>query len=186
MNKNELIVTEFDQVTTRGSTQIIKALIPYLSPREQKMMAIMVRIWEFILTLRFFEKDFFPSREYGNNTDMINNLKRYCTPESQNTIDMILKFMNMSELMNIINVFDMENLQNNPFSGNLAENIPFSGGNFADIMNMFNSLKHAANDISNKPFSSSIQPANIIESMMNPNQENLFEEFMEKLNQKIN
>lgn len=227
MNKNELIITEFDQITIRSSTQIIKALIPFLAPREQKMIGIMVRIWELILTLRFFEKECIPTRERNSNANMINHIKRYCTPESQKTIDMLLNFMNMSELMKIMNVFDGENTSAGPldglfnsFSGGQSE---FSMSNLADIMNMFQTMSQTANDMtenftpnsqsdsrSESQFDSqsnsqsgsrsdsqfcthtnathgtqtaSIQPVNLLQSMMNPAQSGLYEEFMEKLNE---
>jgi len=54
--QTNLLITEFDLKTTNGSTQMIKALIPFFSPREQHMLAMIVRIQELIMTVRYFEK----------------------------------------------------------------------------------------------------------------------------------
>lgn len=194
MEKKELIVTEFDIATTRGSTQIIKALIPYLSPHEQKMIGIMIRIWELIQTLRFFEKQTFLSEKNTGgldlNPELIRHIKKYCTPESQHMIDMILQFMNMSELMNIMNLFDTESPADSPDSGN-----PFH-----NIMNIFQTMNQTGMDISKRndtdanssganqesKTSNSNLPASLIQSMMSEKQENLYQEFMDKLDQDFN
>ena len=175
MEKNELIVTEFDIVTTKGSTQIIKALIPYLSPREQKMIGIIIRIWELIQTLRFFEKQEFSSHKNTDildlNPELVRHIKKYCTPETQHMLDMILQFMNMSELMNIMNMFEKDSTDNTPDSENPLGN----------IMNIFKTMNQAGIDISgNHP------PVSIFQSIISENQGNLYREFMDKLNQDLN
>lgn len=112
MNKQDTPITEFDCKTTGGSTQLIKAIIPLLNPAQQRMLAIMTRIWELIMTIKFFERTCFQNNgtplTSNLNPEMINRVKRYCTPESQQTIDMLLNFMNMSELMNMMNMFNGE------------------------------------------------------------------------------
>lgn len=199
MEKNELIVTEFDIVTTKGSTQIIKALIPYLSPREQKMIGIIIRIWELIQTLRFFEKQEFSSHKNTDildlNPELVRHIKKYCTPETQHMLDMILQFMNMSELMNIMNMFE-----NDP-----TDNTPGSENPLGSIMNIFKTMNQAGMDISGMNNSgandsgmkkgpdtpppsgfSGNPPVSILQSMMSENQGNLYREFMDKLNQDFN
>lgn len=199
MEKNDLIVTEFDIITTKGSTQIIKALIPFLSPREQKMIAIVIRIWELIQTIRFFEQHEFikcgQPKELSFNPELIRHIKKYCTPESQQMIDMILKFMNMSELMNIMKLFENENGESGIFSGDNEDNSGnntennsesssqqnFNNTDFGNIMNIFQTMNQAGMDLSGVQKPSSVPPANIIQSMMSGRQENLYQEFMEKL-----
>ncbi|MGN0160862.1 MAG: hypothetical protein ACI4AQ_05700 [Lachnospiraceae bacterium] len=127
MDNKDLIVTEFDLRTTQGSTQMIKALIPLLSPSEQKIISIMVRIWELIQTVRFFQREVFTLQEYysskdsmspsgsereaairpdGIDLDMLKHIKKYCSQENQQMIDMVLNFMNISEIMKMSNLWD--------------------------------------------------------------------------------
>lgn len=184
MENKDLIVTEFDLLTTKGSTQILKALIPFLAPREQKMIGIIIRIWELIQTIRFFEKQTFPhhGKQSGLdfNPELVQHIKKYCTPDSQHMIDMILQFMNMSELMNIMNMFENETPEKNSNSGN----------DFGNIMNIFQTMNKTGLDISGMNMTgmannSSIQPSSIIESMMTGKQESLYQEFLDKLNQDL-
>lgn len=107
-------VTEFDLLTTRGATQMIKAMIPYLAPKEQKTIGLMVRIWELMGTLKYYSSGRMPLchnasavNKNGINTEMIGNLKKYCTPENQQMIDMMLNLMNAQEMMKYMNAFDM-------------------------------------------------------------------------------
>lgn len=168
-------------LTTKGSTQIIKALIPFLAPREQKMIGIIVRIWEFIQTIRFFESE--SCSQYGRhsgldfNPELVQHIKKYCTPESQQMIDMILQFMNMSELMNIMNIFENE-------GADKSDNL---GNGFGNIMNIFQTMNKTGMDISgmNMAKNSSIHPSSIIESMMTGKQESLYQEFLNKLNEDL-
>ena len=46
-----IVLTEFDEKTIGQSTQMLKALIPFLEPEQQRMFGLMVRIMEFNMTL---------------------------------------------------------------------------------------------------------------------------------------
>lgn len=181
MEKKELIVTEFDIVTTKGSTQILKALIPYLSTREQKLIGIIIRIWELIQTIRFFENQNFSPHKTNDgldfNPELVRHIKKYCTPESQHMLDIILQFMNMSELMNIMGMFEKDS----------TDNAQDSENPFGNIMNIFKSMNQAGMDISGmKNYEKNNPSASIIQSMMSAKQGSLYQEFMDKLDEDFN
>lgn len=164
MNKKELIVTDFDLLTTRGSTQIIKALIPYLSPSEQRTLAIIVRLMEFMQTISYFESQtaiWCPdSSQLQFTPEQIGQLKKYCTPELQKTLDMILQFMNISSVMNMVN-FDSLN-QDTPSPENIMQ-----------IFSKFSQGSH--NDNGKSPMM----------SFFNNSQIDLYQQYMNELNQKF-
>ena len=47
--------TEFDQQTTSHRLQIIKAALPYMSVRQQKMLSVYVKIQELTNTFHLFD-----------------------------------------------------------------------------------------------------------------------------------
>lgn len=187
-SQNHLLITEFDLKTTNGSTQMIKALIPFFSPREQQMLAMIVRIQELIMTVRYFEKISYIQQQnnikLSFNKDLFDHIKRYCTPENQKMIDSILQFMNISELMKMMNVFD-------------GENTGDGMGNYSDIMKMFQTMNKTSEEINNRqdnnhsnPFSESSEgaggnPMDIMSSMMSDEQEALYNSFLDKLNEEL-
>ncbi len=196
MNKQDTLVTEFDCKTTGGSTQLIKAIIPLLNPTQQRMLAIMTRIWELIMTIKFFERTCFQNNgtplTANLNPEMINRVKRYCTPESQQTIDMLLNFMNMSELMNMMNSFNSDG----------------APGDLGGMMDLFKNFSQFTTPGAETPKSSghqdgsdhrqssgpasppnpfgSFDPAGLMQTMMNAEQSSLYREFMERLDLDFN
>lgn len=180
MNDNTEIlpVTEFDLCTTNGSTQIIKALIPCLPPGDQKMLAILVRIWELYMTVKYFEHSALKaSCTLGGDSfqpEIFDKIRRYCTPKNRQTIDMILKFMNMSEIINIFNMFSDDS--DEP-----------SGSNAPDIMDFINKMTSPAGmnfaGINNP--GTSQNPMDLVSSMMSDEQESLYKEFLNKLNEEM-
>lgn len=147
---NHLLVTEFDLRTTRGATQMIKALIPMLSPREQRIISILVRIWELIQTIQFFQQEFFilssgNSQDYKNSPlgingidlNTLNRIKKYCSPDNQQMIDTLLNFMNISEIMKMSGV-------GNPFENASPDNANLQK-QFTDMMKIFQDMGNMGN-----------------------------------------
>lgn len=156
MNKTIVPVTEFDTMTTGNHLQMIKALVPFLAPKEQKVIGIIIRIMELIDTIHFFEKSGkFNCGQPQNDLfskDMINHMKKYCTAETQQFMDSILNMMNMTQVMNMF-----ETKQNQPTD-------------FSNLMGMFQSMNN---------------PADALGSMLNKEQSDLYSQFMEKLDNEV-
>lgn len=87
-----IIQTEFDERTIGRSTQLLKALIPFLEPSQQKMFGLMVRIIEFNMTADFFNHNRIPACAFKPpcGGDMLSELKCYCSPEEQKQLDMMI------------------------------------------------------------------------------------------------
>lgn len=123
---NNFSLTPFDQNTIGSSTQMIKSLIPYLDPESQRLIAILVRIRELMLTIQYFSKIRVQQQSFHSNDEMLGQLKKFCSPEMASQIDMMMKMLSMSDMMNILSGID----------GSQADNSGVS-----DIMNLFGMMK---------------------------------------------
>lgn len=100
-----IIQTEFDERTIGRSTQLLKALIPFLEPSQRKMFGLMVRIIEFNMTLDFFNHNRIPACMFKPpcGDDMLSELKGYCSPEEQKQLDMMLGMIKAQKLQAALN-----------------------------------------------------------------------------------
>lgn len=98
--RQTIILTEFDERTIGRSTQLLKALIPFLEPSQQKMFGLMVRIIEFNMTLDFFNHNRIPTCAFKPccGSDMLSELKSYCSPEEQKQLDMMIGMIKAQKL----------------------------------------------------------------------------------------
>lgn len=100
-----IIQTEFDERTIGRSTQLLKALIPFLEPSQQRMFGLMVRIIEFNMTLDFFNHNRIPACAFKPccGSDMLSELKSYCSPEEQKQLDMMIGMIKAQKLQAALN-----------------------------------------------------------------------------------
>ena len=100
-----IIQTEFDERTIGGNTQLLKALIPFLEPSQQKMFGLMVRIIEFNMTLDFFNHNRIPACAFKPpcGGDMLSELKNYCSPEERKQLDMMIGMIKAQKIQAALN-----------------------------------------------------------------------------------
>ncbi len=100
-NNNEFTPTAFDLETQNRNIQILKTVIPYLSPSRQKNFAVMVKFLELRNAVSIFESppasmSICSSDDPGErNIALLNDLKKFCTPAQQESIDMLLGAFSM-------------------------------------------------------------------------------------------
>lgn len=104
MNKNYPILTEFDRITLGNSTQLIKAILPFLDFNTQKMLAIFVRIQELKATINFYssnESSVFAKRAKNgfDQNDLKDMIKEYFPDINLDMIDNLNNFMQMENMM---------------------------------------------------------------------------------------
>lgn len=98
---NEYIPTAFDLETQDKNIQMLKTVIPYLNSTRQKNFALMVKFMELRNVVTLFEKtpasmSICSSEDSGDrNIQLLNDLKKFCTPAEQETIDMLLGAFSM-------------------------------------------------------------------------------------------
>lgn len=165
MDKN-ITLTTFDINTIGDSTQMIKALIPYLEPESQRMVAILVRIRELMLTIRYFSNPNLKKQSFSSNDEMLKQLKKFCSPEMANMIDMMMKFLSMSEMMNVLSGIEGLNSENSGMS---------------DILNLFGMMKDNKNSDNTNSDNTESDSKGPDFPMFNGHQKDLFDEYMKTL-----
>ena len=93
-------LTPFDLRTNTPSLQMIKLLIPYLPPKNQRIFAIYIKFIEFQNTISSFRV--FQNRVHSSE-DIINELRPYLPSEIFSSIDSILNMISMMEMMKNLN-----------------------------------------------------------------------------------
>lgn len=95
-----IVLTEFDEKTIGQSTQMLKALIPFLEPEQQRLFGLMVRIMEFNMTLDYFNRNRIAACAFAPHCrqDMLSELKNYCSPEERKQFDMMFGMIKASQM----------------------------------------------------------------------------------------
>lgn len=95
-----IVLTEFDEKTIGTSTQMLKVLIPFLDPEQQRMFGLMVRIMEFNMTIDYFNRHRIAACAFAPRCrqDMLSELKDYCSPEERKQLDMMLGMIKASQM----------------------------------------------------------------------------------------
>ena len=144
----ELPITEFDLRTVDESTQMFKAMIPFLDYQLQKPLSLIIRMNEFSQTLRFYNRS--PgnpairgqsSHAYINsindiftNDDFLNTVMPYCPEKYAAMIEQFRSFSKVSEMMNLFQSFDDgADLFNNPIILNMMNQTVNTTNNTAKI-----------------------------------------------------
>lgn len=177
--KAPMPMTEFDMATLDDSTQMMKAIIPYLSFPMQKSMAVMVRIKELTDTIRCYNQGrVFPDKSGAGQAEMLSALGRYCSPDIQNSINMMNQMMQFSNVMNLYK--DMEqspefmniiNMMNE--AGSQTTNTPYDGEDITDAANAAGLM----NTMNNQP------PDEVLQGMMNDEQMEMYNDYLNEIDE---
>lgn len=160
MDKDKMFsLTPFDQNTIGNSTQMIKSLIPYLEPESQRLVAILVRIRELLLTIQYFSRIRVQKQTFHTNDEMLGQIKRFCSPEMSSQIDMMMKMFSMSDMINVLSGMESAGADN---------------AGMSDMMNLFKMMKDPENPpAQDTPFSGF--------PMMGGHQKELYDSYMAEL-----
>lgn len=97
----EYTPTAFDMETQSRSIQILKTIIPYMDCRKQKNFALMIKFLELKNVASLFNSDTVSLRmcSFEDPSEMrlnlLNDIKKFCTPSEQDSIDMMLTAFQM-------------------------------------------------------------------------------------------
>lgn len=199
-----LPLTEFDKVTISETTQMAKAIIPFLDTSTKKMVSMMIRFQEMMQTMDFFNKtihtesmETFTRKDFTIN-DILSEAMPYCSKE---TAEQFKAMQNMMEMFNVFNMYkDMEqspefqniiNMVNsmkdseNPDPLNKTDidpdknNAAFFNNFFHNTMNKDNTQSNNKESSKNNESSNSV--AKSLNNMMNDDQKKLYEKFLKEM-----
>lgn len=99
--EQEYTPTTFDIETQSRNIQMLKTVIPYLSSARQKNFALLVKFLEFKNVASLFREES-PSLSMCSAEDpqerrlqLFHDIRKFCTPAEQDSIDMILTAFQM-------------------------------------------------------------------------------------------
>lgn len=88
--------TPYDELIQTRETQMLKAIVPFLLPRQQQQISMLIQYMQLQNTISVFSKSS-PSLAAcelppGSNrrSAMLSAIREYCTPKEQETIDTLL------------------------------------------------------------------------------------------------
>lgn len=94
--------TTFDDLIQDRQLQMLKAAIPYINNSNQRTMAFLVKFMELERTVSLFSSPqaslqicSVPEEEEPLPLQMLNTLREFCTEKEQETIDMLMNFVQM-------------------------------------------------------------------------------------------
>ena len=108
-NCTNIQLTEFDIKTIGTSTQMLKSMINFFEPEEQKLIGLMIRIIELNMTMDYFRKNRLPfcRLESKDSGSMLDAIIKFCPPEERSQIEMLLNMMKMQQLQNASSPMDL-------------------------------------------------------------------------------
>jgi len=143
-----LPLTEFDRLTVSESTQMIKAVVPFLDTSTKKTISIFIRFQELMQTIEFFKKPLHAestatfNRSNYTMKDILFETMPYFTKSTESTLN---TFQNFMEMFNVINMYkDMDQSQDFQSIINMVQNM-----NDPNVSDAFNNMgMNAGNDFS--------------------------------------
>ena len=102
-------ITTFDQLISTQSLQILKLLIPYTPPENQRFLAVYTKFLELQHTIDFFQR--FHSDVYSQDFEkktfspfhIIQEIRPYIPAQFGETFDMLMNMMDMMEVFQNMN-----------------------------------------------------------------------------------
>lgn len=89
-------MTPFDEYISNQSLQMMKLMIPFLPPQNQRMFAVYVKLLELRHTLSFFRS--MRQKEHSPE-DIFNTIKPYMSPSDAESFDQMVNMMSMMSMM---------------------------------------------------------------------------------------
>lgn len=102
---NKFQWTELDKKTFNGTSQMLKAAVPYMDPHSGKILAMLARILELTHTMTIFEEEQLSICSVSKNNrpdmeDILKDIRKYCAPAEAEQIDQFLNMLNAVRLYN--------------------------------------------------------------------------------------
>lgn len=117
MEEEFIAQTKFDQLISDDRSQMLKAFIPYLSPRSQQLLSVFTKTKELSNTLALFcgrQPDMqICSSPVSSPSDLLNDLRKFSYGRSREQLDQISNFFVMMQLIQVMNQSDPEEGEQN-------------------------------------------------------------------------
>ncbi len=124
-------IDSFDTLIQTNRLQILKTALPYISLSGQRFLSVCVKILELKNTMALYQQDEASlsacslQKENGNILDLLQDIRKYCPADKQESIDQILNFANMYQMFQTYQSMtqEMEEAQNENPNFNKMEHL---------------------------------------------------------------
>ena len=95
--------TPFDYMTQTKELQMLKTMLPYMKEAQKKQFAILIKYMELQNTIQVFSQEDKVMSMCSVNEDnknlmgMLQDLRQFCSPKEQETLDMLTNMFSMME-----------------------------------------------------------------------------------------
>ena len=112
MEEEMISQTRLDQLVSDDQSQMLKAFIPYLSPKSQQFLSVFTKTRELANTLSLFqgrtpEMQICASSSVSPS-ELLNDIRKFTYGRSREQLDQISNFLVMIQLMQVMNSSDTE------------------------------------------------------------------------------
>ena len=112
MEEEIIAQTKFDQLISDDQSQMLKAFIPYLSPRGQQLLSVFTKTRELSNTLALFrgrQPDMqICSSSVSSPSELLDDLRKFSYGRSRRQLDQIRNFLVMMQLIQVMSHSDQE------------------------------------------------------------------------------
>lgn len=107
MEEEMISQTRFDQLVSDDQSQMLKAFIPYLSPKSQRLLSVFTKVRELSNTLALFQGRQ-PEMQICTSpvvspSELLNDIRKFSYGRSREQLDQISNFMVMMQMIQIMN-----------------------------------------------------------------------------------
>lgn len=112
MEEEMISQTRFDQLVSDDQSQMLKAFIPYLSPKSQRLLSVFTKVRELSNTLALFQGRQ-PEMQICTSpavspSELLNDIRKFSYGRSREQLDQISNFMVMMQMIQIMNNSEQE------------------------------------------------------------------------------
>lgn len=112
MEEEFIAQTRLDQLVSDDQSQMLKAFIPYLSPRNQQILSVFAKARELSNTLSLFQGRS-PEMQACSSpavspSELLNDIRKFSYGRSRKQLDQISNFLIMLQMMQIMNSSESE------------------------------------------------------------------------------
>lgn len=98
-------MTDLDQMVSDDQLQILKAIIPYVSPHGQRFLSLYSKVRELHNTMNLLPKQNSDMRICGSDSDaamppldILNEIRPFCSESAQKQIDQVIQIFAMLQM----------------------------------------------------------------------------------------
>lgn len=101
------MLTPIDKVANQNHLQLVKAMLPYIQPSSQKMLSVMIKMFELQNVLRFYQQSSTgicacnATSEPPGFLDILTDVRNYCEEEEGTLVDQLIQIASTLELYSI-------------------------------------------------------------------------------------